>query len=214
MGQRSRSTFTVTRQRREDAHRARVTLVAGCVAITAVALIVCAVIPMGMPTRAAIIYSVAGVGLLTGLVGPLLLWRACTRADRGVGPAGELLHIGSDAVIVRGDLRVPWSAVSEVSVTGGGGALRRHAHAPLVGLIPRLLLRAGAPAGKVTIAISDVSAVAGARHVPARRRVEVPLGAWTGSTEMTAAVVTFRRRLPAAVPVRTRNLPTASRTRG
>lgn len=212
MAQRNRSTFTVTRQRREDAQHARIILVAACVAITAVTLIVCAAVPWNAPTRSAIIWTVAGFGLLTGLVAPVLLWQACTRADRGVGPAGELLHLGSKEVVVAGAIRVPWTAVSEVSVHGGG-ALRRHAHTPILGVVPRLLLRAGAPAGSVRIGISNPAAVAGADH-RRTRRVVVPLGAWAGSTEMTAAAATFRRRVPTGVPVRTRNLAPTGRRRG
>jgi hypothetical protein len=212
MGQRNRSTFTVTRQRRDEAQHARIILMSVCVAVTALTLLTCAAVPWDAPNRTPIIWTVAGFGLLTGLVAPLLLWQACKRADRGVGPAGELLHLGSDAVIVGGAVRVPWSAVSEVSVHGGGGALRRHAHAPLLGIIPRLLLRAAAPAGTVRIGISDPSAIAGTSARP--RQVNVPLGAWTGSSEMTAAAATFRRRVPSGVPVRTRNMAASARRHG
>jgi len=194
--------------RRAAARWARVTVLVVIGACSVLAVFALSVVPAGeQSTRAPLKAGAIALAALAALAG-LRLWRVVWRADRLLGAAGELLAITQDGVAVAGDVRVPWDAISGVWALDRGERFRAQVQRPgLIGVLPRLMDRAGTSTIDLTIGIADTRLTADprcllTRHGAHRGRIELAFGAWHGVDELAMVMQALAEGLTGSATVR------------
>ena len=203
--------FAVTATRRAKARVARRGIVIGSSIVIALATLAWIAFPPGEATRTTLAWAITALAIISALLIVRIALMA-KKADRLIGPAGTVLEISPEGIVVAGDLHIPLSAVSGVWAVDRRPELRVRADKSVTGAPGRVMLAAGANTADIAIGVLDAAAAHDSsgrltrfRQLPSGAtpaRVEIPFGSQFDTQELHEALRTFRAALPATVPVR------------
>ena len=190
------------------------TLLIAALGLGALAAVSLLVFPPGVADRASL--TIAGVILLVLalvlLVRLLLIRRA---ANRSYGPRGEVLVITPSALILAGDVVIPYEQVTGVFAKDDSATLLRKSSARVLGAGGRALMSAGLSGIDLVVGVRDGAAIRRAARTPSAAAlvhiypsrtagsITIAFGATQDSTALRGAMSLLADRLEPGAPVRT-----------